>query len=323
MLGVSDLAQGSGAALADSSSWLGPVRAIMAGTGQSCLAVIAEVEGPSYRRVGALMAIDADGRRVGSLSAGCVDADILGHARNALRDGAPRHLRYGTGSPFKDLPLPCGGGLSVWVLPVTHASALSALLTRARARQPATLVVEGITGALRMDPHPAPALPPRSLAIPCPPPTRLCVLGRGEEAALTAALAAAAGYASVLYAPDPADRAVAAAAGCTVGDLPEPGAWDGAECDPWTGVVTAFHDHDWEPDILARALERPALFVGAQGSRTADARRRAALRARGVPESALARLRAPVGLVPHARDTRSFAISVLAELAAAAQDAAG
>lgn len=74
------------------------------------LALIIGSEGSVYRPAGAGMLVRADGSRTGNLSAGCIDADIALHCRAALCDGKPRLLRYGLGSPFHDLKLPCGGG---------------------------------------------------------------------------------------------------------------------------------------------------------------------------------------------------------------------
>ncbi len=48
------------------------------------LALITGTEGPSYRRVGAMMAVCEDGQCHGSLSSGCIEADIAFRARAAL-----------------------------------------------------------------------------------------------------------------------------------------------------------------------------------------------------------------------------------------------
>ena len=92
-----------------------PLRQLSESTG--VLALIHEVLGTSYRTVGTMMAFMADGRRVGSLSSGCIEDDIAEHAKAALTSGQAKSLRYGTGSPFFDLKLPCGGGLSILLVP--------------------------------------------------------------------------------------------------------------------------------------------------------------------------------------------------------------
>jgi len=75
-----------------------------------------------------------------------------------------------------------------------------------------------------------------------------------------------------------------------------------------------FHDHDWEPPLLADALKTEAFYIGAQGSQRARDARLADLRAMDVPEEQLTRLTGPVGLIPSARDPGTLAVSVLAEV---------
>lgn len=74
-----------------------PVAALIEAGGDGVMAVIIGVEGPSYRPVGAVMALDATGGRTGSLSSGCVESDIALHAAEALEYGATRIIRYGRG----------------------------------------------------------------------------------------------------------------------------------------------------------------------------------------------------------------------------------
>ena len=75
--------------------------------GPVALVVVAATEGGSVRSPGALMAVSASGLKCGYISGGCVDADVVLQARQAIEEGKPRPLRYGTGSPFIDMPLPC------------------------------------------------------------------------------------------------------------------------------------------------------------------------------------------------------------------------
>ena len=79
-------------------------------------------------------------------------------------------------------------------------------------------------------------------------------------------------------------------------------------------VLSFFHDHELEPPILAPALQSPVFYVGAQGSQRSAEERRRELLNMGVPETNIARLRGPIGLVPSARDARTLAVSVLAEV---------
>jgi xanthine dehydrogenase accessory factor len=59
-----------------------------------------------------------------------------------------------------------------------------------------------------------------------------------------------------------------------------------------------------------------AFYVGALGSRANSAKRRARLKSLDVPEPALARLHAPVGLPIGSRTPAEIAVAILAELTA-------
>ena len=100
----------------------------------AALAVIAGTQGPAYRLAGAGMVIEPDGTLHGQLSAGCIDRDVALHAAQALADGQPRRLRYGAGSPFRDLQLPCGGTLDILVEPRPDPAAIRACRINDEAR---------------------------------------------------------------------------------------------------------------------------------------------------------------------------------------------
>jgi xanthine dehydrogenase accessory factor len=72
------------------------------------LVTLVGIEG-RHRAASARMVAD-DGRSIGSFSGGCIEAAIVAEARDALRAGAARVVRFGVGSPYIDVRLPCGGG---------------------------------------------------------------------------------------------------------------------------------------------------------------------------------------------------------------------
>jgi xanthine dehydrogenase accessory factor len=74
------------------------------------LATVVEVEGSGYRKPGARMIIAADGRRSGTISAGCLEAEV---ARKAFwhTENGPVLRRYSTSSEDGEVPfgMGCGG----------------------------------------------------------------------------------------------------------------------------------------------------------------------------------------------------------------------
>lgn len=280
---------------------------LAAGDDPVALALIRRTEGPSYRPPGACLVLHRDGRVAGNLSSGCIDADIVHHAREVAASGEARRLRYGAGSPFRDLVLPCGGGLDILVLPPGAPEAL-ARLTGALAGRRAVEVHVSARGL---------ALAPGAeteLCLHVRPDPRFVVFGKGPEAVAFTRMTAGAGYDTWLLSPDDETLARAAGSGARLGPL----AGGEGLLDRDTAVALFFHDHEREPEILCRVLESPAFYIGAQGSRRAAESRRARLRALGLNEAEIARVRGPIGVIPSTRDPRTLAASVLAEVLAEA-----
>jgi len=291
-----------------------PIAALAAADAGGVLAVITGVDGPSYRPLGAYMAILNGQDRVGTLSSGCIEQDLVLHARAALASGKPATVLYGRGSPFIDIQLPCGGGLEILLVPSPDRAVLSRLADRQRGRRVSVLLIDRTSGAIRLadDGKTGDAGPEFSVRI--EPELFFYIVGKGPEASTFAALVQSAGFPNLLISPDRETLEIGENAGCDTRHIKAAGFPDDLAPDQWSSVVLFFHDHEWEPPILKGALETRAFYVGAQGSRRARDARLRALGALGVSSAALARLKGPIGLVPSARDARTLAVSVLAEI---------
>jgi xanthine dehydrogenase accessory factor len=86
------------------------------------LATVVDVEGPSYRKPGARMLIAHDGRRAGTVSGGCLEAEV---AKRAwwLTESGPVVGLYSTVADDGDLPYGSGCGGVVYVLLERRATA--------------------------------------------------------------------------------------------------------------------------------------------------------------------------------------------------------
>lgn len=291
-----------------------PLEDVLVRGAGSALAVIIGVEGPSYRPVGALMAVVEDGTRVGTLSSGCIEADIGRHALETLKTGEPKVLRYGRGSPFIDIRLPCGGGLDVLLLPRPDLDALRQVKLARDRRQPCTIEIDPQTGQMRVVGAGKTGMLNGVFRLRTLPELRFLVFGKGPEAGSFAALVHSAGYPNLLLSPDTETLEQGVASGCATQHMVAQSMPTDLSIDPWTAITLFFHDHDWEPPILRSALNSPAFYIGAQGSRRARDERMVELESLGATEADRARLRGPIGLIPSARDARTLAVSVLAEV---------
>ncbi|NED92622.1 XdhC/CoxF family protein, partial [Streptomyces sp. SID11233] len=80
-----------------------------------------------------------------------------------------------------------------------------------------------------------------------------------------------------------------------------------------TVLCVLTHDARFDVPLLARALRLPVAYVGAMGSRRTHEDRLRRLRAEGLTEPELARLRSPIGLDLGARTPEETALSIVAE----------
>jgi xanthine dehydrogenase accessory factor len=93
--------------------------------------------------------------------------------------------------------------------------------------------------------------------------------------------------------------------------------------EPNTYVAILTHDPKFDEPALLGTLETRARYIGAVGSRKTNADRRERLRAAGVSEESLSRIRGPIGLDIGASTPEEMAISILAEIIAVRHDRRG
>jgi len=85
---------------------------------------------------------------------------------------------------------------------------------------------------------------------------------------------------------------------------------------PADAVAVLTHDVKFDEPAIVAGLRRGCRYVGAVGSRRTQADRRARLRAAGVTEADLARLRGPIGLDLGGRAPAETALAIMAEVVA-------
>lgn len=85
------------------------------------LASIIETEGSSYRKAGAIMLINDLGQYFGLLSGGCLESDIMRHARYCMQSGSDKIIEYDMRDDADlawQLGLGCGGRVKILLQPV-------------------------------------------------------------------------------------------------------------------------------------------------------------------------------------------------------------
>lgn len=291
-----------------------PLReAVAAGVTRCAIATLVEISGSAPRDPGAQMLI-TEAAHWGFLSGGCIEDDVARHAREAMAAKAPRLLRYGEGSPWLDIKLACGSGITVLVEPVsTDEPAVVALLDADEARAPLAWSSNGSARQTMPDSGIGFAWDGTGytrLYLPAP---RLVLIGADGAALAAAELAQTLGWEVVLI----------TAGGPEQPPFPGLTYHRGDPCaalaalapDPLTAIAVLSHDRDDDEAALAAALVSDACYVGAVGARARLDGRIAKLRGHGVGDAQLARLHAPLGLPGLGKAPREIALSLVTDVA--------
>jgi xanthine dehydrogenase accessory factor len=310
------------------------------------LATVVDVRRSAPRPPGAKMAVNEHGEIAGAVSGGCVEGAVVDIADGVIRGGPPQLVRFGIADADAwDVGLPCGGEIDVWVqaydpgrfaqIAAEGGRAVEVTLLEG-ARPGAKFLVEadgarsGSLGAPELDDDAARIASEllwveRSerqgalfydVTAPTP---RLIIFGAVDVAASLSRLARATGWRP--YVVDPRARFAVADrfpdAEQVIAGWPDEAFAQLGGIDRATSIVVLTHDPKLDDAALQIALRSEARFVGAMGSRRAQATRRERLLEAGLTDAELGRLSAPLGLDLGAISGEETALSILAEVVAA------
>lgn len=269
------------------------------------------------RNPGTIMGVAQDGSFAGSLSGGCIENAVVAEALDVLKtgEGGARMVRFGAGSPYLDIKLPCGGGLDLSFTRLDASTLPDQCLAAIAAREPFSL---------RFD-EGAPCFASGWLPVSFDPEThggqfgywpapRLVIIGHGAGVQALAGLGRTMGCSIEVLSPDNALCRSLRGSGVPAINLEKVTQSEALKSDAWTAIVFLFHDHDWETHLMQHALSLPCFYLGAMGGRQAHIGRCESLLQRGVSDDQLAKIRAPIGLFHSSRDPQTLALSTLAEV---------
>lgn len=298
------------------------------------LATVVETWGSAPRQAGSQLAIAGDGTFMGSVSGGCVEGAVVTEAVDALADGKPRMLTFGVSDDQAfAVGLACGGTIRVLVEPVGKAmpEALLAELVAARAGRLAVAYLvntttwerglsggegDALAGAVvaRMRADKSGIEEDAWFIAIHNPPLRMIVVGAVHIAQALLPMARVCGYDPTLIDPRGAFGAEARFPGEVISDDWPDEAMIALKPDARTAVVTLTHDPKLDDPALLAALASPAFYIGCLGSTRTHAKRLDRLRAAGVTDAQIARLKAPVGLDIGAKSPAEIAVSIMAQI---------
>ncbi len=286
------------------------------------LVTVAQTWGSAPRPRGALLAVNPDGRWVGSVSGGCVEHDLVRRLREAppIAGGAPQIHRYGvSGEDARRFGLPCGGRLELVAERLEDAQSARVLLQALDERHPVVRRLCLESGAISLAPADSQSAfryEAKALERVFGAQWRLLLIGAGQIAAFVSQMALALDYRVVICEPRARLHESWRLPGVEIdARMPDDVVPDLVR-DRHCAVVALTHDPRLDDLALVEALHSPAAYVGALGSRASNTKRRARLTWLGVSEQALARLHAPVGLPIGGNLPAEIAVAIVAELTA-------
>lgn len=288
------------------------------------LATLYRVEGSAPRGPGAQMLFDGS-RASGYFSGDCIEGDVARHAAEVAATGEARHLHYGTGSPWIDIRLRCGGALHVFVERIAPDSGAAAgLLHRAADRQPCVWSSDGVAQAIESGasvPLLAFTQSPFSIRRRFDPPRRIIVTGGDPGALALARLASEAQFETVLLRPGGPQSPLPFGGVAYLRE--EPARYiERVGIDRWTAYIGATHEDEHDLSGCLAALRGQAGYVAMIGAKSRAGGRRAALAAAGATEAELARLQFSPGITGLGKAPWEVATGILAEVMQAMNPAA-
>lgn len=146
------------------------------------------------------------------------------------------------------------------------------------------------------------------------PPLRLLVFGAVHIAQPVAAMAALAAYDVTVIDPRTAFASPERFPGVALRTQWPDEAMADLKPDARTAIVTLTHDPKLDDPALIAALNSPAFYIGALGSKKTHAARHERLKAAGFDDQAIARIHGPIGLSIGAKSPAEIAVSIMAQI---------
>ncbi|NWE46324.1 XdhC family protein [Pseudomonas gingeri] len=300
--------------------WLGAGERVL-------LATVARTWGSSPRPVGSMMALRNDGRVVGSVSGGCIEDDLIhryttAHGGTGLTDGLPEVVRYGiSADEAHRFGLPCGGTLELVLEFSPSRQRLDEVLNRLDAGSLIRRRLAVDTNEVVLEPAAVPeqfSFDGQYMTNTLGPGYRMLLIGAGALAEYLATMALFNGFKVAVCDPRP-EYMESWAVGdveCIVG-MPDD-VVRAFSVDLRTCIVALSHDPKLDDLALLEALQGPAFYIGAIGSRrNSQLRRERLIEHFAQTEATLKRLRGPIGIYIGSKTPSEIAVSVMAEILAA------
>jgi xanthine dehydrogenase accessory factor len=284
---------------------------------------VVQTWGSAPRPPGAMLALRDDGVVIGSVSGGCIEDDLIARLHDGrLAQNAPpvQWVTYGvTKEEAARFGLPCGGTLRLIEERIADVDWVEQLLARCGAHEMVARELNLESGEVQLKPAVKTdtlQFDQHTLRAIYGPRWRLLLIGAGQLSRYVAEMARMLDFEVLVC--DPRQEFVHGwdeQHGRFVPGMPDDAVL-GIQTDERTAIVALTHDPRLDDMALLTALDSPAFYVGALGSRKNSQKRRENLAQLGLSAQAIERLHGPIGLYIGSHTPAEIALSVMAEVVA-------
>ena len=282
---------------------------------QTALVTLLHIDGSSPRPQGSQLGVADTGQSVGMITGGCAEKAVIAEALQCIQNAENKIVRYGLGSPYLDVVLPCGSGIDLFIETRNSAQLVREAHARQQQREPFSMAIDRSALSSRLLDAPESAL--ETEIVNCyEPDYRLMVFGEGSNLISFCTLARASGFSISAYSPDQESIDILLQKEIDGHRIHRQSEFNSLAIDEFTAIITLFHEHEWEGDILHAALNSDADYIGALGSCATHSGRLQTLAAMPATRRSSDCIHGPIGLDIGATNPNEIAVSVLAEITA-------
>lgn len=285
------------------------------------LVTVLSVWGSAPRPAGSHLICDDLGSFEGSVSGGCIEAEVIAQALDVIATGQARDLSFGISDETAwSAGLSCGGTIRLLIAPydATMHNMVTQIVQAQTKRHRITCRTDLTTGQITLIPAPDNAritqLDETGFIQTYRPQPHILVIGAVHIAQALAQMARITGYDLSIIDPRTGFATAERFPSVNLHEIWPEEFFKTNQPDSFTAIIALSHIPHLDDPALIAALKSDCFYIGALGSRKTHAKRLERLTAAGFEAGTLERIHAPIGLAISAQEPAEIAVAILAEI---------